>query len=101
MRENQREDQIVSAIDAEIDATFQQRREALNRWMLRLPLRERRRRWGEYAARMCQLEEDVVRQIALKRKPAASQRTATAITAYPPQVEANACVSRPPGHAIK
>ena len=80
MRENQREDQIVSAIDTEIDAIFQQRRDALNRWMLQLPMKDRRRRWGEYLARICQLDKDVEREIALKRKPAVSSGPRTPIT---------------------
>jgi hypothetical protein len=58
-----REDQIVSAIDTEIDAIFQQRRVALNRWMLNLPMKDRRRRWGEYLAQICQLDKDVAREI--------------------------------------
>jgi hypothetical protein len=55
LRENQREDQIVSA-----DARLEQHRDLLNQWMLRLPLKERQRRWGEYAARICQLEKDLL-----------------------------------------
>ena len=74
------EDQIVSAIDTEIDAIFQQRRDALNRWMLQLPLKERQRRWPEYAARICQLENDIGREIVLKKKLAASSGARTPIT---------------------
>ena len=83
------EDQIVSANDTDVDAIFQQRRDALNRlnwWMLQLPMKDRRRRWGEYLARMCQLDQDVEREIKLKKTLAARSarvrlRAATASSA--------------------
>jgi len=68
----------VSANDTE--ARFEQRRKALNQWMLRLPIKERRRRWSEYASRMCQLEKDIQREIELKKRTAVSSGPRTPIT---------------------
>ena len=59
MRAHWQDDENVSANDAEVDARFQQRRDLLNRWMMRLPTKEKRRRWGEYVALMIQLNKDL------------------------------------------
>ena len=59
-------DQNGSANDTE--ARLADRRDLLNRWMLRLPLNERQSRWAEYLVRLSRLEGAAKRE---KKKPAA------------------------------
>ena len=61
-----RVDQNASANDAE--TVIEQRKVALNRWMLRLPLNERRSRWAEYMIRLSRLEADAERAIRRQRQ---------------------------------
>ena len=61
------EDQNVSANDA--DTVIEQRKDALNRWMLRLPLNERRSRWAEYLTRLSRIEADAEREFRRKKGP--------------------------------